>query len=92
MKSFWAVLLAVLFLIPTGVWAQKQPQAPPPAEVKKEQPPEEKPPEVPNLADLVLQANKLSSRLVALKTKIAPGLDLKAFENLMAWNMIAEGL
>jgi potassium efflux system protein len=79
-KSFWAVLLAVLFLIPTGVWAQKQPQAPPPAEVKKEQPPEEKPPEVPNLADLVLQANKLSSRRIALETKIAPGLDLKALE------------
>jgi potassium efflux system protein len=80
-KSFWLVFLAVFFLIPTGVWAQKQPEAPPPAEVKKEQPPEEKPPELPNLADLVLQANKLSSRRVALETKIGPGLDLKSLEN-----------
>jgi hypothetical protein len=74
-KIFWVVLLAVLFLMPLGVAAQKQTEAPPPAEVKKEQPPE-----VPDLADLMLQANKLSNRLAVLETKIAHGLDLNALD------------
>ncbi len=74
-KVFWVVLLAALFLMPPGVWAQKQPPTPPPAPVKKE-----KPPEVPNPADLMLQANKLSNRLAVIETKIAHGLDVNALE------------
>jgi potassium efflux system protein len=77
---FWLVLLAALFLMPPGVWAQKQPSTPPPAEAKKEQPPKEKPPEVPNPADLILQANKFSNRLAVIQTKIAHGLDMNALE------------
>jgi potassium efflux system protein len=74
-KIFWVVLLAALSLMPQGVWAQKQPPASPPEQVKKE-----KPPEVPNLADLMLQANKLSNRLAVIETKIVHGLDVNALE------------
>jgi len=62
-KFFWVMLLAALSLMPTGVGAQKKPPTPPPTEIKKEQPPE-----VPNLAELVLRSNELSSRRAALTT------------------------
>jgi len=72
---FWVMLLTIFSLMPQGVYAQKQTPAPSPAPVKKE-----KPSPVPGLADLMLQANELANRLAALKTKIAPGLDLNAVE------------
>ncbi|MEJ2069882.1 MAG: hypothetical protein P8X58_05650, partial [Syntrophobacterales bacterium] len=75
MKIFWMVLLAALFLLPSGVVAQQQTPPTPPTTVKPEHPPE-----APDLADLVLQANELSSRRAAIETKIAHGLDLKALK------------
>lgn len=51
-KIFWVVLLAALFLMPPGAGAQKKPPTPQPGEIRKEQPPE-----VPDLADLLLQAS-----------------------------------
>lgn len=78
-KIFWVVLLAALFLMPSGVGSQEQPPTPPPTPVKPQQPPE-----APDLAELVLRANELSKRLVVLETKIDHGLDLSAFENRLA--------
>ena len=78
-KLFWIGLLVSLPLISPDVWAQKKTPTPP-TEVKKGQPPEVKPFKAPDLADLVLQANKLSSRRSTLETKIAHGLDLPALE------------
>jgi potassium-dependent mechanosensitive channel len=75
-KIFWVVLLAALFLLPPGVGAQKQPSSPPPAVAK----PEKKPPEVPDLAELILRANKLSKRLAKLKTEITHGPDMNALK------------
>ena len=74
-KIFWTALLSALFLLPLGAGAQNQPSPTPPATVKQEPPPE-----VPDLADLILRANKLSNRLAVLETKIAHGLDLDARE------------
>ena len=48
---------------------------PPPAPVKKEQPPQ-----VPGPTELILQANKLANRLAVLQTKIAHDLDVNALE------------
>jgi hypothetical protein len=70
---FWVMLVTIFSLMPQGVYAQKQTPTPSPAPVKKE-----KPSPVPGLADLMLQAKELANRLAALKTKIAPGLDLNA--------------
>jgi potassium efflux system protein len=80
-KIFWVVLLAVLFLLPSGVGAQKQPSSPPstpqpsppPAAAKPEPPPE-----APDLAELILRSHKLSNRLATLETKIGRGLDVEA--------------
>ena len=74
-KSFFIALLLAIFVMPPGVAGQKQLPNPP-----LEQPKKEKSPEVPDLAELIIQGNKLSNRLTVLETKIAHGLDIKALE------------
>ncbi len=79
-KLFWVLLLPVLFLMPPGVFAQKQLEGPPPGEGEKEQLPE-----VPGLAELMVKGNELSKRLTVLETKSASGFDLNPVkENLQA--------
>jgi len=76
LKSFFIALLLAFLVMPPGVAGQKQPPAPLPEQPKEEK----KSPEVPDLSELVLQANKLSSRLAVLETKPAHGLDEKVLE------------
>ena len=84
-KLFWVLLLPVLFLMPPGVFAQKQPEGPPPGEVKKEQPSKEQSPEVPGLAEFMVKGNELSKRLTVLKTKTEAAFHLNPVkENLQA--------
>jgi len=74
-KILWVVFLAALFLMPAGLAAQNKPPTPPPAPAKPE-----RSSEAPDLAELVLRANKLNNRLAVLETKISHGLDLNALE------------
>ena len=76
LKSFFIALLLAFLVMPPGVAGQKQPPAPLPEQPKEEK----KSPEVPDLSELVLQGNKLSSRLAVLETKPAYGLDEKVLE------------
>ena len=74
-KIFWLVVLAALFLMPPGLRAQQQPPSPPPAPAKPEAAPE-----VPDLAELILRANKLSNRLAVLETRVSRGPNVEALE------------
>ena len=75
LKIFWVVLLLTLFLMQKGILAHEESQDTQPSGAKQE-----KPLAVPDLADLIPLATKLSGRSAVLEKKLAVGLDVSAVE------------
>ncbi len=81
---FLLVVISVL-VFPDGQLAAQEPKASQPATAEKE-----KPPAIPDLADLIPLATELSGRLAVLTNKIAAGLDVSEIEK--SFSKIQENL
>ena len=78
-RTLGILLLMAVFLIPSQMVAQEQPDGDPPVTEK------EKPVEVPDLADIIPLATELSGRLASLESDIAIlSQDVVEFENRFA--------
>jgi hypothetical protein len=77
--TFWAVLVAAFLLVPNGVVAESQPQAPQPSDLE-----EEPPPEAPDMADLIPLATELSGRLAVLEESMVLASDVGPDQEALA--------